>query len=150
MISSTDGDNFHWTVGKIALSIFLFVAAALCEIGGGWLIWQAVRKRRSPALLTAAGGCLVLVGYGFLPTAQPPPNFGRLYAVYGGIFVAAAFAWGHFVDGEKIDAGELCTRASSTQHRIFCWLQPAAFYIGDWIGSIVAVAGVAVAWFWPR
>ena len=125
MTSSTNGDNFHWTAGKIALSIFLFAAAALCEIGGGWLIWQAVRKHKSPALLIAVGGCLVLVGYGFLPTAQPPPNFGRLYAVYGGIFVAAAFAWGHFVDGEKIDAGELCTRVYSTLRGLYPhWLAP--------------------------
>ena len=26
-----------WTVGKVFLSVFLFVVAALLEVGGGWL-----------------------------------------------------------------------------------------------------------------
>ena len=42
------------------------------------LLLQAVREGRS-ALWGAAGGA-ILVAYGFVPTAQPILNFGRIYA----------------------------------------------------------------------
>jgi Uncharacterised BCR, YnfA/UPF0060 family len=41
-IASGD-DKFHWTPGKICLSLFLFLVAGLLEIGGGWLVWQTIR-----------------------------------------------------------------------------------------------------------
>ncbi len=40
--SSRDG-TFHWTAAKVVLSLVLFVWAGFAEIGGGWLVWQAVR-----------------------------------------------------------------------------------------------------------
>ena len=56
-------------VGDVALSLFLFVVAGLREVGGGWLVWQALREG-SPAW-HAVLGALVLAGYGFVPVAQP-------------------------------------------------------------------------------
>uniref|UniRef100_A0A7S1SWG8 Uncharacterized protein n=1 Tax=Tetraselmis chuii TaxID=63592 RepID=A0A7S1SWG8_9CHLO len=113
----------RWSVATVAVSLALFLAAALAEIGGGWLVWQAVREGKPSwwALL----GSLVLVLYGFIPTWQPVDEFGRTYAVYGGVFIVLSYLWGWLVDGMRMDAG-------------------------DWIGSIVAVIGVAIAWFWPR
>jgi hypothetical protein len=35
--------NFHWTAGKVCQALALFVLAGFAEIGGGWLVWQAVR-----------------------------------------------------------------------------------------------------------
>jgi len=29
---------------KILISVILFIAAGLCEIGGGWLMWQWLRE----------------------------------------------------------------------------------------------------------
>ncbi|MDT7744425.1 MAG: small multidrug resistance family-3 protein, partial [Actinomycetota bacterium] len=43
-------------------SIGLFVAAAILEIGGAWLIWQAVREHR--AWWLAALGIVALGLYG--------------------------------------------------------------------------------------
>ena len=113
-VSSDEGENFHWTAGKVCLSIFLFLVAGLCEIGGGWATWQAVRGRFVPdgerlrsrityGLLVVAA--LSLVGYGFIPTAQPPPNFGRLYAVYGGFFIVLSYIWGWAIDKDRPDKG---------------------------------------------
>ena len=49
-------------------SVLLFVAAGLCEIGGGYLVWLWLREGRTP-VLGALGG-LVLVLYGIIPTLQ--------------------------------------------------------------------------------
>jgi len=74
LLSTAKNDSFHWTPSKIALSVFLFLAAGLCEIGGGWLVWHALRGGLVPppqkwwqspkAPLYAAAGSVTLVGYG--------------------------------------------------------------------------------------
>lgn len=115
-MESSEANAFHWTAPKVVLSILLFLLAGLAEIGGGWLVWQAVREvstntqsswwRDKRALLYACMGGCTLVAYGFIPTAQPPPTFGRLYAVYGGFFIILSFLWGWVVDKERPDPGE--------------------------------------------
>lgn len=87
--------------GMPARSLSLFAAAAVAEIGGAWLIWQAVREGR--AWWWAALGGLALVGYGFIAAAQADPNFGRVLAAYGGVFVAGSLLWGVLVDGFRPD-----------------------------------------------
>ena len=114
-LASYGSDGFHWTGPKIVLSVILFLIAGLAEIGGGWLVWQAVRGRAHTegkvwwsdkrSLLYAVLGGLSLVAYGFLPTAQPPPTFGRLYAVYGGFFIVLSFLWGWVFDKDRPDIG---------------------------------------------
>jgi small multidrug resistance family-3 protein len=61
----------------IARSLFLFVLAGLCEIGGGYLMWLWMRDNRG--IWFAVLGALVLILYGIIPTFQPA-NFGRVYA----------------------------------------------------------------------
>jgi small multidrug resistance family-3 protein len=105
-------------------SVLLFVAAGLCEIGGGYLIWLWLRDGRS-ALLGALGG-VVLVVYGIIPTLQPAAfNFGRVYAAYGGVFVVLSLLWGWRIDGKTPDAYEL-------------------------LGGLICLIGVAVIMYWPR
>ena len=76
----------------VARSLLLFVLAALAEIGGAWLVWQGWREHRG--LSWVAAGVLALGAYGFVATFQPDPNFGRILAAYGGVFVAGSLAWG--------------------------------------------------------
>ena len=76
----------------IIRSLFLFVVAALAEIGGAWLVWQGVREHRG--LIWIGAGVAALGLYGFVATLQPDPHFGRILAAYGGIFVAGSLAWG--------------------------------------------------------
>lgn len=45
---------------------------------------------------------MALVLYGVVATFQPA-NFGRVYAAYGGIFIAKALLWGWWVDGTAPD-----------------------------------------------
>ena len=42
-----------WTPARVCASLALFIAAGVCEVGGGWLVWQSlreVRARREPSL----------------------------------------------------------------------------------------------------
>jgi drug/metabolite transporter superfamily protein YnfA len=64
----------------VAKSIFCFLLAGLCEIGGGYLVWLWLREEKSVGL--AVIGAVVLFLYGVIPTLQPA-NFGRVYAAYG-------------------------------------------------------------------
>jgi small multidrug resistance family-3 protein len=86
-------------------SVLLFLLAAVAEIGGAWLIWQGWREHRG--LLWIAAGIVALGAYGFVATFQPDPNFGRILAAYGGIFVAGSLAWGTLVDHFKPDRYDL-------------------------------------------
>ncbi len=106
----------------IAKSLFYFVIAGLCEIGGGYLVWLTLREGKS--LWVALCGAAALILYGLVPTLQPA-NFGRVYAAYGGIFIVLSILWGWRVDK----------------------IAPDRF---DLIGGLVALAGVFVIMYWPR
>ena len=86
-------------------SILLFLVAGVAEIGGAWLVWQGVREHRSAAFVVA--GLVALGAYGFVATLQPDPNFGRILAAYGGVFVVGSLAWGAVVDGFRPDRYDL-------------------------------------------
>ena len=68
----------------------LFVLAGLCEIGGGYLVWGWMRDNKP--LLWALVGAVVLALYGVVAALQPISEFGRVYAAYGGIFIALRHA----------------------------------------------------------
>jgi small multidrug resistance family-3 protein len=88
----------------IALSLGLFGLAALFEISGDYLVWRAWRHGSHWALGVA--GAALLVAYGVVPTYQPA-HFGRVYAAYGGVFVAPSLAWGRAFDGVAPDRFKL-------------------------------------------
>lgn len=98
------------------LSLVLFLVAGGAEIGGGWLVWQAVREGR-PWWFAFPLGAAVLVAYGFIPTAQPTADFGRVYAVYGGFFIILSYLWGWAVDGVRPDLGALAQLPVLRQNR---------------------------------
>ena len=83
----------------------LFVLAGLCEIGGGYLVWGWMREHKP--LLWALLGAAVLATYGVVAALQPISEFGRVYAAYGGIFIALSLAWGVVVDGFRPDRYDL-------------------------------------------
>jgi small multidrug resistance family-3 protein len=83
----------------------LFVLAGLCEIGGGYLVWGWMREHKP--LLWALLGAVILAAYGVVAALQPISEFGRVYAAYGGIFIALSLAWGIIVDGFRPDRWDL-------------------------------------------
>lgn len=107
----------------VARSLALFALAALLEIGGAWLVWQGWRGDRG--LFWIAGGVVALGAYGFVAALQSDPNFGRVLAAYGGVFVAGSLLW-----------------AMAADH-----FRPDRF---DIIGAAVCLAGVLIIMFAPR
>jgi small multidrug resistance family-3 protein len=77
----------------------LFVATALCEIVGCFLPYLWLRKGGSIGLLIPAAASLAL--FVWLLTLHPAAS-GRVYAAYGGVYVATALAWLRVVDGVKL------------------------------------------------
>jgi len=106
----------------IAKSVGLFVLAGLCEIGGGYLIWQWWRQG-APWLMGMLGAAVLFL-YGIVPTYQPV-HFGRAYAAYGGIFVALSIVWGWGVDRIAPDRYDL-------------------------VGGLTCLVGVGIIMYWPR
>jgi len=94
----------------------LFIATALAEIVGCFLPYLWLRKGGSMWLLAPAAASLVL--FVWLLTLHPAAS-GRVYAAYGGVYVATALVWLRFVDGVKLSAY-------------------------DWIGAAVALVGMAI------
>jgi len=103
-------------------SIFYFILAGLCEIGGGYLVWIWLRDGKP--WIYGLLGMIILAAYGIVPTFQPQ-NFGRVYAAYGGIFIVLSLLWGWKINGIKPDAIDL-------------------------IGALMALLGAAIMMYWPR
>lgn len=82
-------------------SVALFIAAAIAEIGGAYLMWQAIKEGRG--LLFALAGAVALAGYGAVAALQPDANFGRVLAAYGGVFIVGSLLWGMAFDGFRPD-----------------------------------------------
>ena len=106
----------------IAKSGGLFVLAGLCEIGGGYLVWQWWRQG-APWLMGMLGAAVLFL-YGIVPTYQPV-HFGRAYAAYGGIFVVLSIVWGWGVDRIAPDRYDL-------------------------VGGLTCLVGVGIIMYWPR
>jgi small multidrug resistance family-3 protein len=88
-----------------ARSIALFVAAALAEIGGAYLVWVAIRDDKG--LLVGLLGALSLAIYGVVAAFQPENEFGRVLAAYGGVFIVGSMAWGIAFDSFRPDRYDL-------------------------------------------
>ena len=61
----------------LIVTLGLFFVAALLEIGGGYLVWQWIRKKKG-VFMGLIGGIILLL-YGIIPTLQPS-HFGRTFA----------------------------------------------------------------------
>ncbi len=100
----------------------LFILAGLCEIAGGYLMWQWWRNGARWYVGTL--GATILVLYGIVPTYQPA-HFGRVYAAYGGVFIVLSLVWGSLVDRVAPDRYDL-------------------------LGGFLCLFGVSVIMYWPR
>lgn len=100
----------------------LFVATAIAEIVGCYLPWLWLHKGAPAWVLLPAAASLAL--FVWLLTLHPAAA-GRVYAAYGGVYVATALVWLWAVDG----------------------IRPTVW---DLTSGAVAVAGMAIIMFAPR
>lgn len=107
---------------NIFRTISLLVLAGIAEISGAYLIWQWIRNGKSAWLGLLGVGALLV--YGLVQTLQTF-SFGRVFAAYGGVFIAVALLWGWVVDGQAPDR----------------W---------DWVGASLALLGAAIILWGPR
>ncbi len=107
------GQQRDLTVLKTSL---LFFVTALAEIIGCFLPYLWLRKGGTIWLLLPAAASLAI--FVWLLTLHPAAS-GRVYAAYGGVYVATALIWLRVVDGVKLSAF-------------------------DWIGAGVALTGMLI------
>ncbi|CNI61693.1 YnfA family protein [Yersinia pekkanenii] len=94
----------------------LFFVTALAEIIGCFLPYMWLRKGGTIWLLLPAAASLAM--FVWLLTLHPAAS-GRVYAAYGGVYVATALIWLRVVDGVKLS-------------------------VFDWVGAGVALAGMLI------
>lgn len=94
----------------------LFIATALAEIVGCFLPYLWLRKDGPIWLLIPAAASLAL--FVWLLTLHPAAS-GRVYAAYGGVYVATALVWLRVVDGVKLS-------------------------ILDWVGAGITLLGMSI------
>ena len=100
----------------------LFAATAFAEIVGCYLPYLWLAKRAPAWVLLPAAASLAL--FAWLLTLHPTAA-GRVYAAYGGVYVATAIVWLWVVDGAR----------------------PTPW---DIAGALVAIGGMAIIMFQPR
>ena len=110
------------TKEAICRSIFFFVLAGLFEIGGGYMVWKAI-KGNQPLWVGIMGGTFLAI-YGMIATFQPA-GFGRTYAAYGGVFVLMSLLWGWGMEKVRPDQYDI-------------------------IGAVIIAIGTAVIFYAPR
>jgi small multidrug resistance family-3 protein len=100
----------------------LFIVTALAEIAGCYIPYIWLRKGAPVWVLLPAAASLAL--FVWLLTLHPTAA-GRVYAAYGGVYVATAVVWLWAVDG----------------------LRPTMW---DAVGALVAITGMVIIMFAPR
>ena len=104
------------------MTFLLFLAAAVFEIGGCYLIWLAMKGGQPWLWLPAL---LALGLFGYLLSLAGTDSAGRAFAIYGGIYILASVAFMAGIEGVRPDR----------------W---------DMVGVGLALAGAAVIYFAPR
>ncbi|AWS51173.1 MULTISPECIES: YnfA family protein [Providencia] len=96
--------------------IVLFFITALAEIAGCYFPYLWMKKQGGAWLLIPAALSLML--FVWLLTLHPEAS-GRIYATYGGIYIATALVWLKVVDGVSLT-------------------------VTDWVGALVVLLGAGI------
>lgn len=106
----------------ILKSLALFLLAALCEVGGGYLVWLWIKENASAWLGLVE---MALLGFYGIVASFQIEGFGRVFAAYGGIFIMFSIAWAFVFDDFKPDRYDV-------------------------LGAVVALLGVMIIMYFPR
>ena len=106
-----------------ALTLMIYVGAALAEIAGCFAFWGWARLGKPVWWLVP--GVVSLIIFAALLTRVESDFAGRAYAAYGGIYIAASLGWLWVVEGSRPDRWDL-------------------------IGAAVCIVGAGIILFAPR
>ncbi|HMN84713.1 MAG TPA: YnfA family protein [Bauldia sp.] len=104
-------------------TVFIYAAAAFCEIAGCYAVWAWFRLEKPAFWLIP--GMVSLALFAWLLTLVPVEQAGRAYAVYGGVYIVASLCWLWGFEGFRPDR----------------W---------DVAGAAICLAGAAVILWMPR
>jgi len=104
-------------------ALLLYIATAITEMVGCYLLLLWLRGQDTDWLLLPAAA-FSLAAFAWLLTLHAAPS-GRVYAAYGGVYVAVALGWLWSVDG----------------------IRPSSW---DLVGVVVTLAGMAIIAYQPR
>ncbi len=104
-------------------AIWIYPLAALAEIAGCFAFWAWMRMDRTPLWLVP--GILSLSLFAYLLARTEVDAAGRVFAAYGGVYIAASLCWLWAVEGVQPDRWDL-------------------------LGATICVIGAAVILFAPR
>lgn len=90
---------------RIMSSILAYAAAAVAEIAGCFAFWAWLRLGRSPWWVLP--GMVSLGLFALLLTRVEAGFAGRVFAAYGGVYIAASLAWLWTVEGMVPDRWDL-------------------------------------------
>jgi len=86
-------------------TVFLYLGAALAEIGGCFAFWAWLRLGKS--IFWIVPGILALAVFAYLLTRIDADFAGRAYAAYGGVYIASSLLWLWVVEGVRADRWDL-------------------------------------------
>ncbi len=104
-------------------TLLLYIATAITEMVGCYLLLLWLRGQDTDWLLLPAAA-FSLAAFAWLLTLHAAPS-GRVYAAYGGVYVAVALGWLWSVDG----------------------IRPSSW---DLVGVSITLAGMAIIAYQPR
>ena len=104
-------------------ALFLFILTAAAEIFGCYSAYLWLRLQKPVWWLLP--GAISLALFAWLLTLHPQSSAGRVYAAYGGVYVAASLVWLWVIEGIRPDR----------------W---------DVLGTTVCLIGAAIILFGPR
>lgn len=104
-------------------SFAIYLAAAVAEIAGCFSFWAWLRLGKS--VYWVLPGVLSLAAFATLLTRIESGFAGRIFAAYGGVYIAASLLWLWIVEGQRPDR----------------W---------DVLGAIICLSGAAIILFGAR
>lgn len=100
----------------------LFAVTAVAEIVGCYLPWLVIKQDKPIWLLIPAAVSLGL--FAWLLTLHPTAA-GRTYAAYGGMYIAVALVWLHFIDGVALTRWDIAGATIALFGMAIIALQPS-------------------------
>jgi small multidrug resistance family-3 protein len=121
MTRRTGGTFAAWS--EAVKTFLLYFITAIAEILGCFSIFLWLRHDKPVWWIAVSIASLAL--FAWLLTLHPTDNAGRIYAAYGGVYIAASLLWMFVVEKHTPDR----------------W---------DVVGSLICLCGAAVIYFGPR